>query len=181
MMKKSRQLNNMIIIDEKTGAFLGRVKDTIFKPGFRYILGFSISCGKWHKGRKAIKIGNIHKIGADMIISDKLNCIVETGSCPELMNALSEKERVMGLRVVSDCGEELGFLDDILIDENGFSIEGYCITDGIVEDIINGRTIIPYSDGMVFGRDAIIVHDAGGIILKNDIYLKKMLKDKHFI
>lgn len=178
MMKKSRQLNGMIIIDKKTGAFIGRVRDTIFSPGSRGILGFSISCSKWHNDRKAVKIDNIDKIGTDMIISDKMDCIVEIGDCPDLKNALSEMERVLGLRVVSDSGDELGFLNDILIDEKDMIIDGYSITDGIVEDIINGRTVIPYSDGMVFGRDAVIVHDDGGITLKNDIYLKKILKDK---
>lgn len=168
----------MSIIDKTKGMLVGRVADTIFKPGERYILGFTLNCGRWHGVQKAIKIENIYKIGDDAIVSEGEDYIIEIGCCPDLEHALHEKQRVLGLRVVSDYGDELGFLDDILIDERDSQIEGYSITDGIVEDILHGRTIIPYSKDMVFGKDAVIVHDIRGLTLKNDVYLKKVLRGK---
>jgi uncharacterized protein YrrD len=95
----------------------------------------------------------------------------------DLFEALEEKKKILSHEVISNTGEGIGYIDDIIIDEKTCNIRGYVLTDGIIEDIIKGKTVIPFNDEIIFGEDTIILgSDYKSIMLKNDIILKKVFK-----
>ncbi|WP_350344500.1 PRC-barrel domain-containing protein [Proteinivorax tanatarense] len=54
-------------------------------------------------------------------------------------------------------GENLGNIQDILfLKENG-KILGFEVSDGIINDILNGRGIIPVPSSTIYGKDTIVV------------------------
>lgn len=177
-MKKSRQLSGTVIIDIETGKKIGKIKDTLFIPGERMIKGFCVSSGKWLKGVKILLPHDIEYIGSDSVMVRNKDILEGTEKLPHYLDSIKEKNRVLGLKVVTDRGEELGFLEDIIINEEDCSIEGYVLTDGIIEDIIKGKLILPFTDDILFGEDSIVVKKSClRVTLKNDISLKKVFKN----
>lgn len=174
MIKKSKQLNGMSIVETDSGKIIGKTKDTIFLPGRKKILGFTVCSGKWVKGIKILQPDNIENIGVDMITIKNGDILSTADKTHGYEEALKETKRVAGIKVITNSGEEMGFFQDIIVNTDDCSIEGYVLTDGPIEDILRGKIVLPFSDNIIFGRDAIIVESSStNLILKNDISLKK--------
>ncbi|KPU44957.1 PRC-barrel domain protein [Oxobacter pfennigii] len=171
-MKKSKQLTGLNVIVKKGGKIIGKISKTLYNPGEEKIQGFSISCGKWVSNEKILLINDIVNIGKDtVIINEETNLKNPQKSNKDEDEAL---KKLMGLPVITSEGEELGFVEDIILDEKNFSVEGYVLTDGIVEDILRGKRILPFNEEIFFGKDVIIISSRyKNIILKNDISLKR--------
>lgn len=176
-MRKSKQLIGTEIVDKKTGKLMGTVKDVIYMPGEKKILGFIVNCGKWIKGSRVLFPGDIDHIGKDVVLV-KQNEVLETlDKLPRYNEAIREKDRVFSLRVITDRGQELGYIEDIIVDEEDCTIGGYVLTDGITEDILKGKLILPFYDNIVFGEYAVIVENSTmGMMLINDISFKRVFK-----
>jgi len=177
IMKKSKQLTGTEVINPESGEIIGRVKDTLFLPGDKKIRGLLVSCGRWIKSLKILTVEDIKVIGNDAILIKSSGKLIECEKLQGFKEAVNEKKRVMGLKLITNDGEELGFIEDIIVDEKDCTIEGYVLTDGIIEDVIKGKLIIPSTDEIIFGKDAVFISsDCRNIVLKNDISLKKILK-----
>lgn len=176
-MKKSKQLTGIEVFDIETGKIIGRVKDTIFQPGDKKIFGFFINTGRWIKCGKILRTEDIYIIGSDAILVRGCHKLVGTDKIPDYINKVREKKRVLGLKLITSDGEELGYIEDIIINEKNCSIEGYVLTDGILEDILKGKSVIPSTDEIIFGEDTVIINSkCKNIVLKNDISIRKALK-----
>lgn len=176
-MRKSKQLTGIEIVDRKSGRLLGTIKEVIFMPGDKKILGFIVNCGKWIKGSKVLLPGDIAHIGKDVILVKHNDVLEGLDKLPHYNEAMHERERVFSLRVITDKGQELGYFDDIIVDEEDCSIGGYVLTDGIIEDILRGKLVLPFYDSIIFGEHAVIVDSSCmNIMLINDISFKKAFK-----
>jgi len=176
-MKKSKQLVGVGIVDSQNGKIIGKIDNVVFFPGCKKILGFTVYCGKWVKKKKALLIDDVTSIGNDMIMARSGMSLVEYEKGDDFYKAIEEKCKILGLQVITNKGEELGYIEDVIINEKNYCIEGYVLTDGIVEDILKGKSIIPFKEEMIFGEDTVIVNsDYKNVVLKNDISLKKAFK-----
>lgn len=64
---------------------------------------------------------------------------------------------MVGYQLVRGDGQELGQISDIILNPNDGTIEGYEVSKGIIEDIIEGRSILPYDASNSVSDDAVIV------------------------
>ena len=62
----------------------------------------------------------------------------------------------IGKNVESREGKGLGVIRDMVFDVETGSIEGFELYRGIVEDVVKGRNIVYFNDGLEFFRDRII-------------------------
>ena len=176
-MKKSRQLIGTGIVDCESGMIIGNIKNTVFFPCSKKILGFCVDCGRWVKHEKIIQVKYIKNIGNDMVMVKHDNILEDIKNYPEFINAIDKKNRIFGLKVITSRGQELGYIEDIIINQNNFYIEGYVLTDGIIEDITKGKSVLSFSEKIIFGEDTIILDEENSdIILKNDMSLKKVFR-----
>ena len=178
-MLKSKELRGINVVNIENGRLIGKVKNTIYSFRQELIMGFSIYSGRWVKKDIFIPINDIEIIGRDVILAnkpEKLQCINKN---QEVVNAIKEIDRVFSMNVITNKGEEIGHIEDVIISEEKFKIGGYIISDGFVEDIIKGKLIIPFSEKIIFGEnDVIIDSNYKNIVLKNDISLKKIFKEE---
>lgn len=178
-MLKSKELKGIDIVNIENGKLIGKVKNTIYSLKQELIMGFSIYSGKWIKKEKFISINHIAIIGNSVILADDSAHLQCANKNKEVVSAIKEIDRVFNMDVITDKGEEIGHIEDVIINEYKFKIEGYIISDGFIEDIIKGKLIIPFSEKIIFGEDAVIIDsDYKNIILKNDISLKKIFKEE---
>ena len=62
----------------------------------------------------------------------------------------------MGRSVVSEKGENLGVVHDMVFDMETGSQEGFELSRGFMNDMIEGRKVIFMRDGVEFGKEYII-------------------------
>jgi uncharacterized protein YrrD len=173
-MKKAKQLLGTEIVELESGKTIGKICNVIFLPNRKKLLGFGVNCGKWVKREKVLQLKDIENIGKDLVIIKNKRILSDFDRYPEFLQAINEKNRILDLKVITRSGEELGYIEDIILNEKDGSIEGYILTDGIIEDIMKGKSIIPFEDEIIFGEDTVIVNNQNAI-LKNDISIKKAL------
>lgn len=173
-MKKSRQLAGLQVLHKGDEKPIGRVCDIVFYPGEKRILGFCVNCGSWFKNMKVLLSEDIDVLDDDMLIVKDGRNPIPIESSQNIKEALMKKSALPNARVVNSKGEELGFFDDVIIDEVNMTVQGYVITDGIIEDIKNGKTVIPDGAKVEFGDDYVLLDEDSNITLKNDISLKKV-------
>lgn len=81
----------------------------------------------------------------------------------ELLNSKLLRGRdLLDKPILTNKGEDLGFVHDIYLDLDTWSVEAFKITDGIIQDLISGRRILPAigkltikDEGIVISKDAL--------------------------
>ncbi len=65
----------------------------------------------------------------------------------------------MGKRLISQGGDDLGVIDDLVFDPVSGAIAGYQVSGGVVRDLLEGKDYIPVAAGLIIGKDAVICPD----------------------
>jgi len=73
---------------------------------------------------------------------------------------------IRDMDVIDKEGNPKGAVEDILIEEECFSIKGLIISSGIIDKIISGREVVLIND-VILGEDKILFLGASGVVLKN--------------
>jgi len=188
----------MPVINIEDGRKLGNIKDIAFNLQSGEIIGFVLenngifgnSCllplsdvVNVLKGSIVVK-GALAKRGILRTIGADIGKNPETGQDKENCADLSAikmkdiaKARVAEKKVCSGNGQEIGVVKDFLFDMETGVIEGFELSDGLVEDLMRGRRLLPLLGKVTYGRDRIIVGDeaineivdtGGGLIKKRD-------------
>lgn len=155
-MRKESELIGLPVISKKDGNKIGTIKEVIYSKKRYRIVGFIISGKNFFKEAKIIRFNNVISIGMDALIV-KNETVVEKSSYLTEMNSLIYENGLHEKEVLTEEGDSLGNVKDILIDENSGKIIGLILTDGLVEDLKEGRNLLPYSMDMVIGENNIIV------------------------
>ncbi len=158
-MKKISQILGMPIINKKSGKKVGKVKNVVYSRDKVKILAFLLHKGNIFKEASIIRYKNIYSIGKDAVIIEDDN-VVECAKSVIKINSLKELDySVIGEEIMTDEGESVGFVRDIVLDEKSGKILAYILTDGLVQDIVDGRNIIPCDEKIQFGEDALIINN----------------------
>lgn len=152
-MNRGRDLIGMPIMNLANGEIVGRVKDILFDPISHQFIGIEVD-GSWLKGSRKICFSDFAGIGEDAITIAEDSVIKKV--LIEEETAVTE-DTLIGSRVVTKNGNELGTIADIILDFDTGNITHYQISDGIIQDLLEGRGIIPIDAGVTYGKDAIIV------------------------
>ncbi len=155
-MLKCNEVIGLPVIDSKQGVKMGAVKDVLFDIKTRKLKGILIEQNGYELKKKVIEKDNILSLGRDAIVVTEHSCIKKMSN-GEFKKRFGKKNSVRGYKIFSDSGDELGAVRDILFDFEYGIMEGVEITDGIMQDIIEGRNVIPLIGNVEFGKDQMIV------------------------
>jgi uncharacterized protein YrrD len=86
-----------------------------------------------------------------------------------IASILSGKE-ILNKKVFTSKGKEIGYINDIYFNVEFTSIDAFEITDGLIEDLISGRKIVPLI-GDVFIKEE-------GIFISKEAYEEIMESNK---
>ncbi|RKD34618.1 PRC-barrel domain-containing protein [Thermohalobacter berrensis] len=156
-MIKGSHIDNLPIFDKINGNKIALAKGKIFSKESNELLAILVSEKSYFKDAKIIRFENINKIGRDFIYVENSNVIENAKDYPEIMEAIDENDNVIGEEVLTEDGESLGIVLDVVIDELSGEVKGFILTDGLIEDIVNGRNIIPYADNIKLGENSIVI------------------------
>lgn len=144
-MRRGREFIDKPVIDMNSGRLLGYVKG--FKPGENQkIAGIYISTPQQETA--LLPYSQVHNLGRDAVL------VQGSFIQPEL-----EGMRPSGPVALTASGDNLGLVEDILVDESDGSITGYEITNGLVMDVVMGRKVVPSANILAYHDDTVIIGD----------------------
>ncbi|MCG0277532.1 MAG: PRC-barrel domain-containing protein [Thermanaeromonas sp.] len=151
-MVKGRKLLGLPVIN-LAGEELGRIEDLIWEGGNLQLKGVLVSPARLFTGPRFLELREIQTCGPDALTVNKDQAL-STG-LPE--GSLSWAD-FRGKRVLDTTGRELGILEDVEIEWPSGRVVKLEVSQGLVEDILNGRKLLDISGSTVtWGSDVVLL------------------------
>jgi uncharacterized protein YrrD len=174
VLEKYSEVVGLPVIYSDSGKKAGNIGDIIFYPEERKVKAFILEQKGYELIKKVILMKDVVSLGKDVMLIRDLSCI-RTMKSLERSGELEDKGEIKGLRIISRAGNDLGVVKNILFDYKTGIVEGVEVSDGLIQDIMEGRKIIPLFGKVEFGEENILVSNeaveemqntGGGIINK---------------
>jgi uncharacterized protein YrrD len=156
MLHRYSEVLNLPVISENNGKMIGVVKDVLFDTETREAKAFLLE----HKGveisKRLIYLKDVLSLGADAVVIDSGACISVIGRS-EYSEGFTKKGKILGLRIFSRAGEDLGIVGDIIFDWVTGRVESVEVSDGIFQDVVKGRSLLPLFGKVEFSEENVLV------------------------
>lgn len=160
-MQKIKELLGLPVINLSTGKQMGEVKDVIIDTSNYRMVGVLLYHAGWFHSGKGILFEEFNSVGADSITVEDETAIVDEAQLVADDQALMNEE-ILGKHIVTTDGTTIGTLSDICVDTATGELTGYEISDSVIKDLLEGRTIMPLPAGQKIGVEAVIVSPVAG-------------------
>lgn len=141
-MIKGRELISLPVLDSAKGQQLCEVKGIIIDTDIiSRVLALVIEDKTIFHPAKIIPYEKIKQINHEYLTIETENDIIKTTEDPEINDCFCKQEnhRVLGKEIYASNGEKIGSIGDVLIIPETGIITGYEVTNGFVQDLIEGR------------------------------------------
>lgn len=157
-MRFSREILGTPVVHTKSGRELGKIREWLLDSRGEAFVGFVAEGSGWITQRRVFPYGDILRLGRDAVLvaSDGHH---PTGD-PPLLDG-DQTCRIVGKRVLSADGQELGVIEDVLFEESSGRIAGWRLSLGLIDDILYGREIHELPESVLIGDDVLIVGGPG--------------------
>ncbi|HHW31559.1 MAG TPA: photosystem reaction center subunit H [Clostridiaceae bacterium] len=160
-MIRYREVIGMPVFCSQKGKKLGIVGDVIVSLEERKVKAFELEKKGFGVNSKGFLFESIENLGTDAIILKNFFCL-------DFLNNLGVKKPfdkgtpfnrgvICGRKVYTKTGRELGVVKDYFFDPVTGRVEGIELSDGIYEDIVQRRNILPLFGKVEFGEDNVMV------------------------
>jgi len=158
MMERQNKIVGLPVICKDNGKSLGIVKNIVYNIEEKRVKAIVVKKEGIKPAEKFLKLEAIEEFGEDAIIVKQ-----EAEAC-EKVSDINDIEidgitgqKMKEMKVYSRSGIELGVIKDVLFDCSTGAIEGVEVSDGLVEDLVKGRKLIPFIGNCEFGEDNLLV------------------------
>lgn len=156
-MRSCEAIIGLPVIDLATGEQVGSVKRLIFDETEQQLRGIVLQEGGWFKEARIVPYTAVSSIGDNAVIIDTTAVIADTGDLDRPYPEAREHPSLRGMRMITDGGQEIGVIDDLLLDTWNGRVVGYRLSDGLLQDWVEGKAVLPVPENQIVGTEAIIV------------------------
>ena len=151
-MRKSKELIGKTIVQQETGDTVAVVYDVIFDAEARKVVALLIETSGWFRDARIVPWSRVTSIG-DVILVRGATPVVVKASESEVAGQIAHDPHITGVTIVSDTGEKVGTVGDLLINDTG-EVAGYEVKQGFIP--LAGHKFLPVDQVRAVGPDAVI-------------------------
>lgn len=155
-MRFSRELSGLAVIHHTSGRELGKVREWLLDEHGETVVALVVEGGGWLPQRRIYPYQDIVSVGKDVVLVNSEGLLAQ-GDPPQLESQATF--RVLGKRMVSGNGNELGIVEDVLFEEETGHVTGWRLSAGLIDDLLQGRAVLEESLQLHIGEDALIIRD----------------------
>jgi uncharacterized protein YrrD len=141
-MLKGREILSLPVVTLKDRTQIGEVKDLIYDHSINKIIGYLIEPGGWLRDGKGFLHIDLVRLEDDCLVVNDESVVKKLSTIPELKEIQNNKNDLRGLRVEHEDGHIIGVIQDLVVDGETGEILGYEVSDGIIQDLLDGRATI---------------------------------------
>lgn len=156
-MRKGSDLIGKPVVSFDSGERFETVRDIIFDDLNNMILGFVVDEGGWFSGARVLPLKRVQTLGTDTVIVPNKQSVILADTEPAFQKILARDNKLIGTKIVTTDGRDLGTLVDLYFDEKTGAIEGYEASGGLFADAYTGRAFIPAVQTLKIGQDVAFV------------------------
>ena len=149
MLLNSQSIKGMPVICGANGERIGTVSEVRYTPGSKKIDGILV------QDQRRLS-GSIY-ISLDKIITFGEAAVIVQGDYLQERKALEKSSQILGITVMDLDGREIGTISDIVFDSEKGSVVGYEISKGFIDDLMNGRNLLPGDHIYHLSNDVLVI------------------------
>jgi len=151
-MRRARTIIGLPVISLAEGVRVGEVKDVVFDPDGRKIAALVITEASWRQDAEIIPMDKVRSFGRDAVTIHALDGLIGARTDRDLNRLFASDVKLDGLLVMTEGGNYLGILEEIIVGLHGEMI-AYEISTSFAEDVQQGKSLIPADEAVTVGRD----------------------------
>jgi uncharacterized protein YrrD len=150
-MRKGKDAGGLLVVTRDSGRKLGKVEDLVLDRQGSRILGILVDEAGWFKEAKVVPWPSFRVIGLDAVIIDEEASVKKASEVPEMSEVLKGGNVLVGARVATTDGRELGKIEDFYFDPETGLVKGFELSGG------KGRSFLPTPASFQAGEDVALV------------------------
>lgn len=158
LLHRYSEVLNMPVVSVKNGRNIGTTKDVILDMDSKEVVGLLLEHQRLSFGMQVILFENVETISDDAVVAESRDN-VKIMSKEAYEKAFTRNDSLIGRRVFSRSGRELGIIRDFIFNCRSGRIEELDISEGIFQDIMTGRKRLPVIGRTEFGKEFAVVDD----------------------
>jgi uncharacterized protein YrrD len=140
------------VIARDTGEKVGQVDDLVIDRSGTRVLGI-VAAGKMIFGsEKVVPWAAVRSVGLDSVVIESKSSVVKGSQAPEIAEVLKEGYILLGNRVLTTGGRELGKVENVFFDPETGTVEGYELTGGTNKQRESGSAFLPVHPSFEVGK-----------------------------
>jgi len=168
-MRKGKSVIGQPVYSLSDGTKVDSVKDLILEEGEDGVVALLVSEGGLLGTSTVVPFSAVARFGPSAVMIDDRASAVPAASDPRVHEILERRGTLLGSRVITDGGEELGTIADLYFDETSGRISGYEVSGGFLGDATRGSSYLPFTDIRTIGTDVVIATDEAREILDRPV------------
>ena len=168
-MRKGKSVIGQPVYSLSDGTKVDSVKDLILEEGEDGVVALLVSEGGLLGTSTVVPFSAVARFGPSAVMIDDRASAVPAASDPRVHEILERRGTLLGSRVITDGGEELGTIADLYFDETSGRISGYEVSGGLLGDATRGPSYLPFTDIRTIGTDVVIATDEAREILDRPV------------
>jgi len=150
-MRKGKDASGLLVITRDTGKRMGKVEDLVLDRQGSRVLGILVDEAGWFKEAKVVPWPLFRVIGLDAVIIDDETSVKKASEVPEMSEVLEGGNVLIGSRVATTEGRELGTIEEFYFDPQTGAVKGFELSGG------KGRSFLPTPASLQTGEDVALV------------------------
>lgn len=152
---KASELRSRSVVTLNNAVKAGTVEDVLFDPAYKVVLGFGVKKGAF-KQSEAVLRTNVSAIGRDAITVATPDAINMEARFSELAGA-ARLSQVHGTKVMTEGGELLGTIRDLIVDDDARSVTAYELDTSLWEHLRRHEPTFPAQQVQKIGEGGVMI------------------------
>ncbi len=154
------ELPDMQVYSLQEAAVIGRVKEAVIDARDKCLLALAVDKGGWYHDVRVIPAGKLRTIGEDVITVDEKQPPSRPVNLPRIVEAMRRPCNIIGARIISDDGRQLGRAEGFYLDRESGVITRLEIACGVFSWLWAGKVSVAAAHILTMGDDAVVVSSA---------------------
>jgi len=156
-MRKGKSVIGQDVYSMSAGLRVESVKDLVLEDGEDGVVALLVSEGGLLGTSRVVPFASIVRFGPSAVMIDDADSVIPAANDQRVSEILERRGTLLGTRVLTEDGEDLGRIGDLYFDESSGRITGYEVSGGMLGDVVRGTSYLPFDNIRVIGKDAVIV------------------------
>lgn len=156
-MRKGKTIIGKDVLSLADGVRIHSVKDLIIGEENDSIVALLVDEGGLFSGSTVVPIESVRSFGKDAVVIADASAVVAASSLPRVHTIIDRKESLLGKKVFTDEGQQLGTIGDMYFNETDGQIVGLEVSNGALGNLTKGTSYLPIGDVQRSGPDVVFV------------------------
>lgn len=172
ILARATELVGRPVVSASTGEVLADVKDVIYSPDQGHLLGFTLNKRGFLAGpaKDVLPWASVAVVGRDAVMVASPDSLVAPQAAPAEVASPAPNRNVIGNVVMTDAGQELGQVTDLVVDTDQGEVIGYELGGSVGQGLRGGRhLLIPLPEQLSVSGTTLMVPAAVQEFVRDDL------------